>query len=135
MLSPDLVPSSLSMESCASRRRLHLRVGVMQPVSARRAGRLAFMPCLDCGRISQGSRCPAHRSERKAIRNADRSIARAVVEAHPSCQCTGCGLHEGACLATEDLTAEHVVPLAAGGTNEGERRTLCRRCNSSKGAR
>lgn len=39
------------------------------------------------------------------------------------------------CHATENLTADHVVPLARGGTNEGRRETLCNRCNARKGAR
>ena len=38
------------------------------------------------------------------------------------------------CGATKDLTADHVVPRALGGTIEDGLRTLCRRCNSSRGA-
>jgi 5-methylcytosine-specific restriction enzyme A len=98
---------------------------------------MAHMPCLEpgCGRISDGSRCPEHRKMRTAIRSADRGIAARVVAHHPACQCQGCGLHEGPCGSTSDLTADHVVPLAAGGTHDGPRQVLCRRCNSSKGAR
>lgn len=83
-------------------------------------------PCLACGRLSDRSYCPSHRIERKAVRNADRPIARAVVAASPVC---------ARCGATEDLTADHVVALARGGSNHGLRRVLCRSCNSSKGAR
>lgn len=79
--------------------------------------------CLDCGRLSDATYCPPHRRARKAVRNADRPTARAVVAASPVC---------AICGAAEDLTADHVVPLARGGTHEGERQVLCRACNSRK---
>ncbi|WP_442864496.1 HNH endonuclease [Blastococcus sp. VKM Ac-2987] len=94
--------------------------------------------CLDCWKLTRnGSRCPPCTARRKAIRNADRPIARAVVAAAPVCVCTSdCPWHRGkrTCGATTDLTADHVVPLSQGGTNEGPRRVLCRRCNSRRGA-
>lgn len=91
--------------------------------------------CLDCHVRCPGSRCRACTARHKVIRNADRPIARAVIAASPICACTGCGLHDGPCRSTDDLTAGHVIPLARGGTNDGPRRTECRRCNSSIGAR
>lgn len=40
------------------------------------------------------------------------------------------------CSTTEDLTIDHIVPRRRGGTNdESNLQTLCRRCNSSKGAK
>jgi 5-methylcytosine-specific restriction endonuclease McrA len=41
------------------------------------------------------------------------------------------------CGATNDLTADHITPLHAGGhpLHPSNLRTLCRRCNSRKGAR
>ena len=41
------------------------------------------------------------------------------------------------CGATTDLTADHITPLSAGGHpyHPANLRTLCRRHNSSKGAR
>lgn len=40
------------------------------------------------------------------------------------------------CGATEDLCVDHVRPVARGGTSERSNlQPLCRRCNSSKGAR
>jgi 5-methylcytosine-specific restriction endonuclease McrA len=33
-----------------------------------------------------------------------------------------------------DLTADHVVPVAAGGPEDGPLTVLCRGCNSAKGA-
>lgn len=80
--------------------------------------------CLDCQRFTDfGSRCDGCRKDRKRIRNADRPIAAAVVAASPICEWCG---------DTEDLTADHIIPLSRGGTNEGPRRVLCRSCNSGR---
>jgi 5-methylcytosine-specific restriction endonuclease McrA len=38
------------------------------------------------------------------------------------------------CGATADLTADHVTPIAAGGHPLGQLRTMCRSCNSGRGA-
>lgn len=44
-------------------------------------------------------------------------------------ECVHCGSHR-------DLTVDHVIPVALGGTNDMDNlQTLCRPCNSSKGAR
>jgi 5-methylcytosine-specific restriction endonuclease McrA len=93
--------------------------------------------CLDCGRPGPGTRCPEHEARRRRIRNADRHIAKAVVAAAPWCHCTRPDCHEapGECGRTEDLTADHVIPLAAGGTHDGARQVLCRSCNTKKGTR
>lgn len=41
-------------------------------------------------------------------------------------RCNSCG-------ATNDLTVDHIIPLAKGGTNDlSNFHTLCRRCNSQK---
>lgn len=41
-----------------------------------------------------------------------------------------------ACGTRRDLTVDHIIPRVAGGSNETENlQTLCRSCNSSKGAR
>jgi 5-methylcytosine-specific restriction enzyme A len=41
-------------------------------------------------------------------------------------QCRGCG-------ATQELTIDHIVPLAKGGTDDlSNLQTLCRSCNSRK---
>jgi 5-methylcytosine-specific restriction endonuclease McrA len=40
------------------------------------------------------------------------------------------------CGATSDLTADHVIPLARGGSSEWDNViVLCRSCNGAKGAR
>jgi 5-methylcytosine-specific restriction endonuclease McrA len=39
------------------------------------------------------------------------------------------------CGADEDLTIDHIIPVAAGGTDDpANLQVLCRRCNSAKGA-
>lgn len=90
--------------------------------------------CLDCRSFTRNvTRCDVCTKKRKVVRNADIKIARAVVAAAPICVCTGkCRWHGSVCGATTDLTADHVIPLSKGGTNEGPRRVLCRRCNSRR---
>jgi 5-methylcytosine-specific restriction endonuclease McrA len=82
--------------------------------------------CLDCGRASPGARCRTCTAARKRVRNSNAATARAVVQSSP--RCADCG-------STTDLTSDHVVPLARGGSNAGLQRVLCRRHNSSRGGR
>jgi 5-methylcytosine-specific restriction enzyme A len=94
-------------------------------------------PCLVCSTLSHWSRCPSHRIKRPSAtsRGYDskwQRISKAQIKAVPWCQCQGCGLHSGPCNAESDLTADHVRPLARGGTADGPTMTLCRACNSSK---
>ena len=80
--------------------------------------------CLDCGAPSAWTRCPAHTRARTRVRTANRQRARDVIAAQP--WCSDCG-------STRDLTSDHVIALAEGGTNDGPQRTLCRPCNSRRG--
>lgn len=94
-------------------------------------------PCLVCGDLSRESRCQQHRIKRPSSTARGygvkwQRIAKAQVLAVPWCECTGCGIHPGACNATTDLTSDHVTPIASGGSADGPTITLCRRCNSSK---
>lgn len=103
--------------------------------------RRPLVPCLDCRALSRnGSRCTRCQAVADAQRDQQRgsassrgygarwrSLARAAMAAHP--YCAGCG-------ATSDLTVDHVVPIARGGTPTPENlQVLCRSCNSAKGAR
>lgn len=99
--------------------------------------------CLDagCSTLTRRTRCDEHERSLQLKRWADKPIARAVVEAAPWCVCRGsvdgCSrIHPGGqCNADTDLTADHALALANGGRNDGERRVLCRSCNSSRGKR
>lgn len=90
----------------------------------------AGMPGRACGQLAANVRCAVHAREWKALRNADRGIAKAVVAASP--RCAECG-HEGS--EANPLQADHVVPLARSGRNDGQRATRCRDCNRRKGVR
>lgn len=98
-------------------------------------------PCLLCPFPSvRNGRCSAHNRERRRIEGrargtrqqqgygADYQRARAqAIRAQPFCS---------VCLTTERLTADHVVPLSKGGTNDPSNlRTLCVWCNSRRGNR
>jgi HNH endonuclease len=57
-----------------------------------------------------------------------RAVTRAVWD-RDGWECVHCGSHR-------DLTVDHVIPVVLGGTDDMDNlRTLCRPCNSSKGAR
>lgn len=98
-------------------------------------------PCLDCGRLVTGmTRCPpcnAEAQRRRDVRRGSPSARgydwawqqRSRAARQEQGWCDNCG-------ATSDLTADHVVPLARGGTNDmGNVRVLCRACNGAKGSR
>ena len=90
--------------------------------------------CLDCGRPTSGSRCPRHRREHERRRGTPdqrgydkqhRAMRRQAIDAHP--YCVDCG-------TSEDLCADHIVPLSRGGTNAlANYAVRCRRCISRRG--
>jgi 5-methylcytosine-specific restriction endonuclease McrA len=94
--------------------------------------------CLGCSRRIPDpgpNRCRGCRSKRDAIRNATRpqygarwrAISKAVIAAEPWCHWPGCD-------ATADLTCDHILPVARGGTDDLHNLTvLCRHHNSQKG--
>jgi 5-methylcytosine-specific restriction endonuclease McrA len=91
-------------------------------------------PCLVCGVVTDGpSWCPQHIPVRKRPAGRYnyrwRKASKAARTAQP--WCSRCG-------STIDLTGDHVLPMARGGERNPEVEdivVLCRRCNSSKGAR
>jgi len=94
-------------------------------------------PCLDCGRVTHGSRCPACASKHE--RNRGNSTARGYGTnwrakseriTRQVGRCERCGVTH---TADNPLTLDHVVPKSRGGTAE-QVQVLCRKCNSHKGA-
>lgn len=93
-------------------------------------------PCIVCATPTKGTRCtrhllprirPAHRSAYNT--QAWRKASKQAREAQPFCS---------SCGSTQDLTADHYIPLARGGEAVPPSEhivVLCRRCNASKGAR
>ncbi|MFE2605759.1 HNH endonuclease [Streptomyces mirabilis] len=111
-------------------------------------------PCLRCGRLTTNpSRCDYHQAEFMAQRQRQRDAVRGsasqrgydsqyrrvraqVLKGWRSQHgewCPGWGVPSH---ASADLTVDHVIPLAAGGTNRRENlRVLCRSCNSRRGSK
>ena len=89
------------------------------------AASVILRPCLDCGRlIPKGtSRC-ATCIKPNPYGSEHQRRSRLLRALHPWCE---------ECGATEDLTADHIVPLARGGDPLGKLRVLCRSCNSRRG--
>ncbi|WP_162141426.1 HNH endonuclease [Smaragdicoccus niigatensis] len=96
--------------------------------------------CIGCGEPSEHTRCPdcahhadVHKKQRRAHTGFDtrqwREIAQRAIREQP--YCTVCG-------TTEDLTADHIIPraiLGAAANDPTNVQVLCRRHNSSKGAK
>lgn len=87
-------------------------------------------PCLACGAPVAGA--PRHRRCAPAPYGAAwQRMSRAQIAREPQCRICG---HRGS--RSNPLTADHVLPLAAGGRSEfSNLQTLCRAHNSAKGAR
>ena len=81
-------------------------------------------PCLECGVLAEGSRCPAHQARRDAQRSAWyggdwERYARALIAAEPWCHvCGASGLK---------LVAGHIGPARRGGRAA---RPVCSSCNA-----
>lgn len=99
----------------------------------------ALRPCLGCGGLTRAARClscaiprPTLRERRPEYTYAERvrraEVVRAWVEEHGS-WCPGYHVPPH---STPDLTADHVIPVAAGGDEHGELTVLCRSCNGRK---
>jgi 5-methylcytosine-specific restriction endonuclease McrA len=105
---------------------------------------MAPRPCLGCGSLCDATRCERCRTEqvrRRAKRRGTRQfqgydrdherLRRQTLKATP--YCLACG-HTGS--KDNPLSVDHVRPLSSGGkTTRSNYQSLCRRCNSAKGAR
>ena len=82
-------------------------------------------PCIECGKlVARGSRCAVH--ERKYGRAWAALSARIL--ARDGHRCHYCG--------KPARTVDHVLPVAAGGTDDPSNLVAaCRRCNARKGSR
>ena len=100
----------------------------------------ATTPCLTCGQLSHnGTRCPSCQAVRDRAREQARgrpnatargygsawqATSRQMIARHP--WCTICG-------TTTDLTVDHILAKANGGTDAiSNLQVMCRRHNSSK---
>lgn len=102
-------------------------------------------PCLDCGQLTSGTRCPDHtrqvdraktataRARRPYTNQEKLRRARAVTDwrAQHGDVCPGYGV---SAHPSSDLAADHVHPVGAGGSEEGPLSVLCRSCNGRKAA-
>jgi 5-methylcytosine-specific restriction protein A len=94
--------------------------------------------CRHCRQlVAAGVRCPCAPSTRTGYDNAERRRRAQLVADHleaygPVCPGWRREMHE---VDPSQLTADHVVPVAAGGDPRGTLQALCRSCNSSRGAR
>jgi 5-methylcytosine-specific restriction endonuclease McrA len=81
------------------------------------------------------ARCGYCRAQWQQAKDGRRPMRRTYAEQQRRAQqvqaqswCSGCG-------TTLDLTAEHLTPVAQGGSEDGPLTTLCRPCNAKRGAR
>jgi len=102
--------------------------------------------CLDCGTLTQATRCPTHqrvkdRATLKAKRQRRPRVAReddrraAAVVAHKRVHGDWCPGWQREPHPSSDLTADHPVAVGAGGDEGQALAVLCRSCNGAKGAR
>lgn len=104
-------------------------------------------PCLDCGTLtSNPSRCDQHQAAWQARRDQQRGsatqrgydtnwrrTAAATVARHRRNHGDWCPGYRVPAHHATDLTVDHIVPKAAGGTNDPDNlQVLCRGCNSRK---
>jgi len=100
-------------------------LGGINPATNRKEG---------CGIPTNGSRCPKHAAWAKpspSVRGYDKQYRREreeLLAGAPLCQ-----LRLPGCTIYAD-TADHVTPLAAGGSRRGPLQPACKHCNSKKQA-
>lgn len=115
---------------------------------------MPLRPCLDCGSLTNGSRCRMCAKRREHRRDATRGttkqrgltgaharMSRYYKEINAVCACTTCPEHAGRVCGrhgtpSNPITAGHIIARARGGTNDpANYQPECRRCNSAKGTR
>ena len=111
--------------------------------------RRTLRPCLQCHRLtSNGTRCPSCQAltdqakwQRRPLTNAERKRRATAVHnwrTEYGEHCPGipaAGIPPHATHPGNPLTADHLHPVALGGSESGEIVVRCRRCNSIKSSR
>jgi len=95
------------------------------PVSQMRGGR-----CLGCSKTYE-----REKSRRRRRTPKERTRRQDLIAAHVRANGWVCPGYERPAHEARDLTADHVQPVARGGSETGEIRVMCRSCNSARGAR
>lgn len=114
---------------------------------------MPLRPCLDCGTLSPGTRCPPcgdikrrasnarhrpHRDRRPDYNSAERERRAQTVAAWRAVHGELCpGWQRPPHMADpvgNPLTADHPTSVRSGGDERGPLAVLCRSCNSSKGS-
>lgn len=102
---------------------------------------MALRPCLDCGTLTDGSRCPRHQADKDNARYARRGTTaqRGLSGAHARMSqlykdtnraCAICHRHG---TPGNPITAGHIIPRSRGGTNDPSNyQPECLSCNSAK---
>jgi 5-methylcytosine-specific restriction endonuclease McrA len=110
-------------------------------------GRVMMKVCSGCWRAFpvhelRGSRCARcaktherDKSRRRRRTAKERQRRQALIKQHVQAYGWVCPGHGRPAHEAHDLTADHVLPVARGGSETGEIRVLCRSCNSARGAR
>jgi len=102
-------------------------------------------PCLNCGRLSSGTRCRACTAVRESARQVRRREVRPHTAAEDRRRAEAVRLHVESfgyvcpgwrrpAHEARDLTADHVIAFARSGSEASPLAVLCRSCNASKGA-
>lgn len=109
---------------------------------------MPLRPCLTCGVLSEGPRCPGHARERERVRtqakrerrpytHSERQRRREAVAEHRATYgdvCPGWRRPAHPATQTNPLTADHPTAVRAGGSEQQPLAVLCRECNGAKGA-
>ncbi len=105
----------------------------------------ALKMCLDCGALSDQSRCPEHRRARDQARNRGSAAARGydgryrrlraqAIAQHIARYGHVCPGYDRLPHTAEKFSIDHVVPLSMGGLNElSNFQVICLGCNQRKG--
>lgn len=107
---------------------------------------MPLRPCLDCGGLSPGPRCPTHQRANEAARTRAKRARRPYTSAERARRadtvaawrdrngdvCPGWHTDPHPATVNNPLTADHPTPVGQGGPETAPLTVLCRRCNGRK---